>query len=99
MKEDGNFGIAMVECTCKGQPKGRHGRVKDGSGAPVYLHLQPAGQKASGTAGPPHSHWPRCWSNVCEGAAEGGDFRAGRGKGALAGTAVRWESLSGLSGE
>ena len=37
MKEDGNFGIAMVECACKGQPKRRHGRVKDGSGVPCVL--------------------------------------------------------------
>ena len=88
MKEDGNFGIAVVKCTCKGHPEGRHGKVRTLLRAPGYLPLQPAGQRASGTAGPPHSHWPRCWSNGVEGAAEGGDLRAGRGRGALARTAL-----------
>lgn len=27
--------------------------------------LQPAGQRASGTAGPPYPHSPQCWSNGC----------------------------------
>lgn len=72
----------------QGQPKGRHVRVRTGLGAPGYLHLQPAGQIAAGTAGPPHSHWPQCWSNGCVGAAEGEDLRASRGRGALARTAL-----------
>lgn len=93
------MGLPWWSVHVKGSPREGMEGLRTGLGSPVYLHLQPAGQKASGTAGPPHSHWPQCWSNVCEGAAEGGDFRAGRGKGALTGTAVGWESLSGLSGE
>ena len=31
-------------------------------------HLQLAARRASGTAGPPHSHWPRCGRNGREGA-------------------------------
>lgn len=97
MKEDGNFGVAMVECVYEGPPKGKHGRVRTGLGTPGYLHLQPAGKRASGTAGPPHSHWPRYWNNGCVGAAEG-DRRSGKGRGTLASTAlggkvrVGWET-------
>lgn len=86
MKEDRNFWIAMVECVYKSHPREIIEELGQG-----YLHLQPAGQRASGTVGPPHSHWPRCWSNGCVGAAEGEDLIEGRVRGgrvALASTAL-----------
>lgn len=76
MKEDRNFGITMVECMYKDHPREIMEELGRG-----YLHLQPAGQRASGTVGPPHSHWPRCWSSECVGAAEGGDLTVGRVRG------------------
>lgn len=79
MRQNGDsLDIAVVECACKGSPK-EGMEVRTRVGAQGYLHLQPAGQRASGTAGPPHSHWPQCWSNGCVEAVEGGDLRASGG--------------------
>ena len=74
------MGLPSLSVCVQGPPKRKYGRVRTGLGTPGYLHLQPAGQKASGTAGPPHSHWPQCWSNGFVGAAEGGDLREGGGR-------------------
>lgn len=76
----------------KGSPREGMEGLRMGLG-PLFTYISSQlGKKPPGTAGPPHSHWPRCWSNVCEG-CRGGDFRAGRGK-CPGGTAMRWESLS-----